>query len=234
MALKIAVLKNHLPSCPSPYIVRSVNPDTVEYDHLVNIMAAGRTTLSRTDIMATMQLYKEEVQKLLSEGKTVKTPTGSFFMNASGTMESLEESYLPNDSEKNHEVRLRHKNDKDFETAVLASLKIERDERPDFQTPVVYSVSVAGEEGTTLRSGAVVQIKGLRLRFDIKDSAQGAFFVDAAGAEVRASVYPLVLPASVMATVPSGLAAGTYSLAFRAAVNGKDVKEALFKGLTVA
>jgi hypothetical protein len=234
MPLKIAVLKNHLPTCSSPYIVRSVNPDTVEYDRFLDIMAAGRTTLSRTDIMATMQLFKEELQKQLSEGKTVKTPTGSFFMNASGTMESLDDSYLPNDSEKNHEVRLHHKNEKEFETAVLADLKIERAERPDFQTPVVYSVTVAGEEGTSFRSGAVVQIKGLRLRFDVKDNAQGAFFVDSSGAEVRCSVYPLVLPASVMATMPTGLAAGTYSLAYRAAVNGKVVKEALFKGLTVA
>jgi hypothetical protein len=234
MALKIAILKNYLPKCTSPYVVRSVNPETVEYDHLLDIMAAGRTTLSRTDIIATMQLYKEEVQKLLCEGKTVKTPTGSFFMNASGTMESLDDSFLPNDSDKNHEVRVRHKAEKDFENSVIAALKIEREERPDFQAPVVYSVAVAGEEGANLRSGAVVQIKGLRLRFDVKDSAQGAFFIDAAGAEVRSSLYPLVLPASVMATVPTGLAAGTYSLAFRAAVNGKEVKEALFKGLTVA
>jgi hypothetical protein len=234
MALKIAVLKNHLPTCPSPYIVRSVNPETVEYDRFLDIMAAGRTTLSRTDIMAAMQLFKEELQKQLTEGKTVKTPTGSFFLNAAGSMESLDESYLPNDSEKNHEVRLHHKNDKDFEEAVLANLKITREERPDFQSPVVYSVAVAGEEGSTLRSGGIINIKGLRLRFDSKDASQGVFFVDSSGAEVRCSVYPLMLPGTIMATVPAGLAAGGYSLVLRAAVNGKDVKASSFKGLTVA
>ncbi|MGA2546083.1 MAG: hypothetical protein ABSF43_06025 [Rectinemataceae bacterium] len=31
-----------------------------------------------------MQLYKEKIQRQLAEGKTVKTPTGSFFLSAAG------------------------------------------------------------------------------------------------------------------------------------------------------
>ena len=75
MALKIAVVKNHLPNKASPYFIRSGTSDVVEFDRFVEIMAEGRTTLSQTDIVAAMQLYKEELQKQLSEGKTVKTPT---------------------------------------------------------------------------------------------------------------------------------------------------------------
>lgn len=45
MALKIMVNKNYLPTCKSPYIVRSGNSDVVEFDRLVDKMAGRRTTL---------------------------------------------------------------------------------------------------------------------------------------------------------------------------------------------
>ncbi|MGO8693420.1 MAG: hypothetical protein ACLQMF_07060 [Rectinemataceae bacterium] len=43
MALKIAILKNFLPTCPSPFIVRSDSSDSsdvVEFDRFIEIMAA--------------------------------------------------------------------------------------------------------------------------------------------------------------------------------------------------
>jgi hypothetical protein len=235
MALKIAVLKNYLPSCPSPFVVRSDSSDVVEFERLIEIMAKGRTTLTMTDIMAAMQLYKEEMQKQLAEGKTVKTPTGSFFLSAAGSMESLDESYLPNDQTNNHEVRLHHKPDKAFEDSILGELKIVREERPDFSIPSLRAVLAAGEDDAgSIHAGGMVQIKGLRLRFDPKAPGQGVFFIDASGVESRSQFYPLVLPGTVLAGVPDPLAAGTYAIVLRAAVNGKDVREARFEGIAVS
>lgn len=235
MALKIAVLKNNFPGCLSPFVVRSENSDIVEYDKLVEIMAKGRTTLSQIDIVAVMQLYKEEVQRQLAEGKTVKTPTGSFFLSAAGSMDSLDESFLPNDQTKNHEVRLHHRPEKSFEASILDELQIVREERPNLSVPIIRTVEAAGETGSgTIRSGGMVQIKGLRLRFEPQESGQGAFFVDAAGAESRSTFYPLILPGTVLASVPDTLAPGTYGIVLRAAVNGKDVREARFEGVAIS
>ena len=145
MALKIAVLKNFLKTCPSPFVVRSDSSDVVEYERFVEIMAAGRTALSQIEILGAMQLYKEELQKQLAEGKTVKTPTGSFYMSAAGSMESIDESYLPNDQTNNHAVRLHHKPDSAFENSILLGLKIVREERPNLAIPSLRAVLAAGE-----------------------------------------------------------------------------------------
>ena len=118
MALKIAVLKTYLPNCPSPYIVRSSSSELVEFDRFVDFMAEGRTTLSRIDILAAMQLFKEELQKQLAEGKTVKTPIGNFYMSASGSMGSLDEPYLPKEQTNNHELRLHHRPGRAFERSI--------------------------------------------------------------------------------------------------------------------
>ena len=70
MALKIAVLKNFLKTSKSPYVVRSDSSEVVEYDQFVELMAGGRTALSKIEILGAMQLYKEELQKQSSrEGR---------------------------------------------------------------------------------------------------------------------------------------------------------------------
>jgi hypothetical protein len=235
MALKLTIYKNHLPACPSPYVVRSESSAVVDFDRFVDLMSRYPTTLSKADIVAAMALYREILVLQLAEGKTVKTPTGSFCLFAAGTMDAVDEAFLPKDQDKNHEVRLHHRADKAFEDEVLLDLQLEREERPDLGAPKLKSADPAGgDQGTPLSPGGIVSLKGLRLRFDPKDLKQGLFFVSAGGEETRSPYYPLILPASVMAGVPEALAAGGYALVFRAAVNGKDIKESRLDGVTLA
>ena len=50
---------------------------------------------------------------------------------------------------------------------------------------------------------------------------EGLFFIDAGGTETRASLYSQILPKTIVAGVPPGLAAGSYSVAVRSLANGK-------------
>lgn len=232
MSLKIMVLKNHLGTCKDPYLVRSASPViTVEFDEFIDVMARGRTTLTRTEVTGAMQLFKEELLRLLAEGKAVKTPTGTFYFSASGSLASLDASFVPDSQGTNHDVRLHHKVDKAFENAAKLELSIDRDERPDFSVPVLNTIAIAGDlpAGTPLRPSDTAEVKGLRLRFDAADPNQGLFFVDSSGAETRSSRYTLILPGTLHAIVPAGLAAGVYKVKLRAAVNGKDVTEGICK-----
>ncbi|HUX43104.1 MAG TPA: DNA-binding domain-containing protein [Rectinemataceae bacterium] len=234
MSLKIMVLKNHLATCKDPYIVRSGTPVvTVEFDEFLTIMARGRTTLTKTEVSGAMQLYKEELIRLLSEGQAVKTPTGTFYFGASGSLASIDDSFLPGSSATNHGIRLHHKPDRAFEDAAKLELSTERDERPDLSIPVLNTVIAAGEgqPDSPLHVADTAEIKGLRLRFDAADATQGLFFVDQGGAESRSPRYSLILPGTVHALVPAGLAPGDYKVKLRAAVNGKDVTEGVYKGV---
>jgi len=234
MALKIAVLKTFLPNCRCPYVVRSSSSDMVKFDSFIEIMAAGRTTLSQIDILAAMQLFKEELQRQLVEGKTVKTPIGSFYMSAAGSMASLDEPYLPKDLTNNHELRLHHRAERAFEESIADAIEISREERPNLSVPNLCAVLAAGEVSGLIRPGGMVRIKGLRLRFDPLASDQGVFFVDAAGAETRSPFYPLILPGTVLASVPEALVPGAYAIVLRAAVNGRDVREARLEGVAIS
>jgi len=234
MALNITVHKNYLPTCQSPYTVRSENSEVIKFNRLVDLMAKEGTTLTKTDLLASMELEKDEVVKQLAEGKVVKTAMGSFFACASGTMDSVDQSFLVKDPTNNHELRVHFRPDRDFEQQVIDELIVVREETVDLGRPKIITVRPVGDgDSGAIRVGGMVEVRGLRLRFDPKTEAQGVFFIGEAGAAVRSAFYPVIMPASVLASVPGSLAAGTYAVAVRAAVNGKDVREGLIEGISV-
>jgi len=63
-----------------------------------------------------------------------------------------------------------------------------------------------------------------RLKFDAAEPAQGIFFVDAYGDEVRVQVVGHNMPGELMFKVPADLAPGTYRLEVRAASGDEQVR----------
>lgn len=50
MSVNVFSVPNYLRTSDSPFMIRSVCPDMVEIEELVNRMAEGRTTLTKPDI----------------------------------------------------------------------------------------------------------------------------------------------------------------------------------------
>ncbi len=95
MALTIRAMRNNLGTSESPYYALASWSDVVESEDFIDRMAKGRTTLSKTDIVAVFQLAREELVRLLAEGCYVKTPLGAALPIASGRFRSQKESFSP-------------------------------------------------------------------------------------------------------------------------------------------
>ena len=224
MALVVAALKNHLSNCESPYIVHTSWSDTIDTEELVSIMANGRTTLTKPDITGCLTLLTEEIVKLLADGKYVRTPLGSFYLCASGKLDAPDQAFTPGALANTHDIRMHFRADKSLEAALLAKAKIERGERFDRNEPILFSVaSVKTEEELKARSGDFIRVLGQRLKFDKASPEEGLFFVN--GAEHRSLQYASISPTLVIAEVPTGLAAGDYSLVLRSRQGGKLMHE---------
>ena len=235
MAFRISVLPNHLPGHQNPFVVRASKVEFIEYDRFVDLMAQGRTTVTRIDILGVMELLSAELRRLLADGKSVKTPMGTFSLLASGSMSSVDDAFLPRDAASGHGVRVHFRPTQSFEQAVLGDLSILRDDRNEEARPSIRAVAAGEEEGDgNIRSGRVVQVKGRKLAFDPKDPAQGLFFIDAEGRELRSPFYPLILPSSVLGSVPSELPAGVYALAIRSTLSWKDLREDRVEGIVIS
>jgi hypothetical protein len=187
-------------------------------------MASGRTTLTKPDIAGCLELYAEEIAKLVADGRYVKTNIGSFYLCASGKLESADQAFTPGTGEGAHALRLHFRPERSFEAALCSKASVERGRRYDRNRPVIDSVlSVKSETEMSASAGDFLRIEGQRLKFDKTKSEEGLFFVN--GEETRAAQYASIQPSLVIAQVPPELKPGAYLVAIRSYEGGKDLHE---------
>ncbi len=182
MSLTIRAMRNHLGTSEYPYYALASWYEFIDSDAFMDRMAAGRTTLSKTDIIAVFQLAREELARLLADGCYVKTPLGAALPVAKGSFRSTSDPFLPRDPNSGHELRFDFRIDPAIETEALASIQCVRDKDGDRRLPRVLSVSAlpAGSEGE-IEAGGLVRISGRRMKFDPSNESVGLFFKDEAG-----------------------------------------------------
>ena len=221
MSLTIRAMRNHLGTSEYPYYALASWYEFINSDAFMDRMAAGRTTLSKTDIIAVFQLAREELARLLADGCYVKTPLGAALPVAKGSFRSRSDPFLPRDPNSGHELRFDFRIDPAIETEALASIQCVRDKDGDRRLPRVLSVSAlpAGSEGE-IEAGGLVRISGRRMKFDPSNESVGLFFKDEAGEETRATVYAQIQPSSLIAVVPATLGEGGYRLVVRTQSKG--------------
>ena len=95
MALTIRAMRNNLGTSESPFYALASWSEVVDSEIFIDRMAAGRTTLSKTDIIAVFHLAREKLARLLSEGCYVKTPLGAALLVATGKFSQPRDQFLP-------------------------------------------------------------------------------------------------------------------------------------------
>ena len=116
--ISVYATKNYLKTCEHPYFIRSYCSDTIELDELIDIMATGRTTLSKPDITGCLQLMVEEIVNLVVDGKHVKTPFGAFYLSASGKLDTVAQPFSPGTGTLDHALSLHFRTNKAIEAAM--------------------------------------------------------------------------------------------------------------------
>ncbi|MGO8693597.1 MAG: DNA-binding domain-containing protein [Rectinemataceae bacterium] len=226
MAVTIRAMRNNLGTSESPYYALASWSRVVESQAFMDRMAAGRTTLSMTDIIAVFQLAREELGRLLAEGCYVKTPLGAALPVARGRFNSSGDPFLPKNPDSGHELRIDFRLDPAIEKKALAAIRCVRDREGDRRSPWLRSAS-ALPSGSEVEAGGLLRISGRRMKFDPSNEDLGLFFGDEAGRLTRAKAYVQVLPSSLIAGVPAALAEGSYALILRTISKGGETLEGL-------
>jgi hypothetical protein len=224
-------MRNNLGTSESPYYALAAWSKVVDSEAFIDRMAAGRTTLSKTDILAVFQLAREELSRLLAEGYYVKTPLGAALPVAKGRFSSPDDSFLPKSPDSGHELRIAFRIDPTIEAEALASIQCIRDKEGDRRSPHITAIaSLPSENSEEAVAGGLVRISGARMKFDPVDSRLGLVFRDEAGRETRAETYALAQPSSVIAIAPTTLEAGAYRLLIRTISKGGALLEGISSG----
>ena len=214
--LKYCLRENLLTPAPDDYMAQVTDSHVFTLDDIIDRMVKRGTTVTRTDLVAIMQLYTEECSFIVEEGGTLNTPLINTSMSISGVFDGADDSF----DKKRHALNLNITAGTALKTA-LTKTKATKTETVSTD-PYITEVTdvVSGKVNTVLTKGGVVQLTGSRLKFDQKDEAQGIFFVPETGEAVRAAVIAENKPARLMAIIPADLAAGTYYIEVRSKHSG--------------
>ena len=219
-------MRNNLGTSESPFYALASWSEVVDSEKFIDRMAAGRTTLSKTDIIAVFQLAREELARLLSEGCYVKTPLGAALLVATGKFSQPRDPFLPKSPDSGHALRIDFRIDRKIEKEALASIQCVRDKAGDRRSPnlLAFEALPSGSHAEA-EVGDVVRISGSRLKFDPADRRLGLFLEDETGIETRSEVYVQVRPSSLIALVPAAAKEGSHRLIVRTVSKGGEILE---------
>ncbi|WP_024465839.1 DNA-binding domain-containing protein [Treponema pedis] len=200
--LKYCLRENLLTAKPDDYMAQVTDSQVFTLEDIIDRMVRRGTTVTRTDLVAIMQLYTEECSFIVEEGGTLNTPLINTSMSITGVFDGADDSF----DKKRHAVSLNISAGTALKTA-LGKTKAVKTETAGTEPYITAVTDKLTGDSETVKIGSVMEILGSRLKFDDKDTEQGVFAVSGTSAVRCASVVenkPARLIVLLDATVPAG------------------------------
>ncbi|MBI9060659.1 MAG: DUF4469 domain-containing protein [Marinilabiliaceae bacterium] len=233
MSLNYALLENLLTPAPNDYMAQVQNVKSHDIDSVVARMLERGSTITKTDILAVLEMFFDEVTKITREGETVNLPIFNTRLSVSGVFSGATDSY----DASRHAVKV-NVNAAKLLTEALRQVKTQKVATKEVQ-PMVLEVkdSISQSVNDTLTSGGVVEITGSMLKIEGEAPQTGIYFVDEDNTAHAVTTIVDNKPGRLIAIVPT-LDSGTYHLQIKTQYNGggglKEPRTGTFnKSLTV-
>jgi predicted histone-like DNA-binding protein len=168
------------------------------------------SSLTEVDVLGTIDALSSRVRAALMEGYRVRIEgLGTFSLSAQGLVDSDQVRLRP------EQLDVVFRPDPALRRHVRAHAELRREVAVLPAPTILGFTDAASERRDAYTAGNIGLLEGRQLKFDPDDPAQGVFFVDADGHEVRAMIYARVVDTEVHFFIPETLA-GPQELLVRA------------------
>ena len=188
-------------------------------DDIIDRMVKRGTTVTRTDLVAIMQLYTEECSFIVEEGGALNTPIINTSMSITGVFDGADDTF----DKKRHALNLNI----GAGTALKAALSKAKAVKTETASTDPYITGVSDKlngSSDEVKIGSVMEILGSRLKFDAKDAEQGVFAI-AGTKTVRCESVIENKPARVIVILDAAVPAGDFTLEVRTKLNSNGAKK---------
>ena len=202
---------NPLTEDPTDKVARLENVKSLTKDEIIERIVKRGNTLTRTDLLAAINAYEEEIGYITEEGNTVNTPLFNTSLSISGVFKNADDSFDP----KRHTIKVNVGAGTFLKEAAskIKLTKVQSTASLPIITSVKDTLSSEGSEAFSVKAGSVIEIAGAKLKFDQTDEEQGIFFV---GSDtVRLTKIVEAKPSRVIAVLPPDTAKGEYTVEIR-------------------
>lgn len=210
--LQYGLTENTLTPTPDDYSAVTQNVRSYTDEEIVEQMMQRGTTITRTDVKAVLQLYKEVIADLVADGAAVNTEIMNISPSISGVFTSATGSFDASRHKVNVNLSpgtaLRKARERIVTQKVMMQGTVPR-------ISEVLDV-VSGALNSTLTPSGVLRLSGTHLKFIAGTETNGVFLIEAEkGTEVPCKTVVTDKPSEVTVQLPASLAAGTYFVEIR-------------------
>jgi hypothetical protein len=209
--LEYHLVENPMTPAPDDAMAQVVNLRSYTDDQIADLMLKRGTLLTKADILAVLQVYREVIADLVEDGCAINTQLFNVIPSIPGVFNGIGDSF---DSS-------RHKTQANINPGIIIREAARRIKTRKVQVadPVPYILEVkdivSGSINETLTPGGVIQLRGSRLKFIESSTDNGIFLLSEDHGEIKLTVIAENKPARLMAMLPASLASGTYMLEVR-------------------
>lgn len=213
--IAITTYKNSLKMAKKEFCFRSVTDQTLGSEQLIKEIISYNSTITEADARAVLSVLNDRVKHFVNLGYNVELPFAFIHLKANGTVDKLNDGFIPGTGDHRFEVVCTFKEDAAKEMEDTTAYRIAGTGwaiLPKITEIVGISDIGAEIKNTDFESDAILRIKGKNLSFNASDSSQGVFFVDKDGAETRAVRYNSVGTSITEVFIPASLESGIYKV----------------------
>lgn len=212
--IKYLLRENPLTSHPNDRMAQETDARTYSQEDLVEEMMKRGSSLTRSDIVAYQKLEAEVLADIIADGGHLSTPILNTSFSISGVFEDQNDSF----DKARHTVRLNVNPGSALREAVMR-VKVQKVEGNSTDPNITSVIDKVTGDNSTIKLGSVMEIRGMRLKFDAADVEQGVFVL-MGGEEFRCDAIIENMPARLLVMLPTTLAEGDFEVEVRTKIGG--------------
>lgn len=203
---------NPLTGDPNDKLAQLEGVNSFTREQIIDRALQRGNTLTRTDFLAAINAYAEEIAYITAEGNTINTPLFNTSLSITGVFTGSEDTF----DSRRHTLKVNITAGTVLKEAVgkVKLSKVTGTSNLPMITGLRDTLSSSDETSVIVKAGSVIELTGARLKFDASDMELGVFFI-ANGAETRLSQVVENKPSKVLAVLPVTVEPGEYTVEVR-------------------
>ncbi len=211
MAMKYYLQPNPVTPDPNDQSARVLVNNVFNFEDIVQEAKRRGTTLTETDLRAAGYLIFETICYVIAQGNSVNLPIANFRAGITGVFTSATDTF---DASRHTTKCSISQGSMLYEYMAKAILEKVLMAQPS-PTLVEYFDINTQTANAKLTPGGIGRIAGEELKFNPANAAEGIFITSSTGTETKVTVIASRTEGKLMFSIPSGLAAGNYTLEVR-------------------
>ncbi|WP_299163153.1 DNA-binding domain-containing protein [uncultured Tenacibaculum sp.] len=195
------------------YIARVLTTRKINQTGLIKKMLRKRNLVSKTDIVAVLNSYYEEIIQSIKDGYAINLPLLNIGYSITGIFESSENSF----TKEKHKLHVKLNNGR-LINEVLQNIPLKKVVSPNSTTEITHLVDVTSKTiNTIITSEGLFELSGNRLKIAGTHATIGLYFVAENGNEIKVTLFSRNNFKNIIAQAPQ-LSPGSYAIRIKTQV----------------